>query len=258
MKIVWSSSGDEIEVVPANQELVEYYIHAIAPHNSFVCVECGIELEKAKRLIWALEDVNDFVTKHNIAPAFAVGDPYDQAYLNDLHRSWVKFSLATPKFVTLLRQKDPELVGHFRSINKLLHGIEKMFVQKWANIDNGDVRTVPNPFANALTHDVANVQIVFHDLGRNTFNKWMYFDNNLDPVDTNDYVHLPVEIELNLNRPVSFQPPADYVEWCNSNGIAQPPGRWLNLGNIKDLEQRLADYRHLLIRNKNVDMFLAI
>jgi hypothetical protein len=258
MKLVWLSSGDEIEVTPSDQELAEYYVNAIAPYNNFVCTESGIETEKATKLIWALEDINRFVTEHKIAPAFAMGNPYDQQYLNELHRAWVKFSLATPKFVTLLRQKDPDLVGHFRSINKLLHGIEKMFVQKWANIDHGDIRTVSNPFVNALSHDIANVQIVFHDLGRSTFNKWIYFDNNLDSQDTNDFINLPIEIEIDLSRPISVQPPKNYVEWCNNNGIASPPGRWLNLGNLKDLEQRLLDYRCILIRNRTVDMFLVM
>jgi hypothetical protein len=258
MKIVWSSTGDELNVVPTNQALAEYYINAIAPYNQFVCTEYGIDADKASRLIWALEDVNKFVTQHKIAPAFAIGDPYDQRYLNELHRAWVKFSLATPKFVTLLRQKDPELVGHYRSINKLLHSIEKMFVQKWSNIENGDVHSVPNTFPNALSHDIANVQIVFHDLGRNTFNKWANFDNDLDAEDTNDFVNLPVEIEINLCRPMSFQPPANYVEWCTAHGITNPPGRWMNLGNIANLEERIADYRRLLIRNRTVDMFLTL
>jgi hypothetical protein len=258
MKIVWSSTGDELEIVPTNQALAEYYVNAIAPYNRFVCTESGIDVDRANRLIWALEDINQFVTQHNIAPAFEVGDPYDQRYLNELHRAWVKFSLATPKFVMLLRQKDPELVTQWRGINKLLHSIEKMFVQHWSNTDNGDIRTVPNPFPDALSHDIANVQIVFHDLGRNTFNKWMYFDNDLDPVDTNDYVNLPVEIELNLNRPIAFDPPGDYLAWCTAQGLTHAPGRWLNLGNILDLETRIADYRKLLIRNRTVDMFLAM
>lgn len=258
MKIVWSSSGDEIELVTKNQELCEYYVHAIAPYNCFRCTESAIDLTKVEYLKWALDDVNAFLTKHKIAEAFSVGDPLDQQWLNELHRSWVKFHLATPKIIQLLRSKEPDLVNRFRGINKTLHGIEQMFVQKWASNNDGDVRTVTNPFANALSNDIANVQVVFHDLGRSTFNKWMYFDNDLDPIDTNDFDNLPIEIEISLCRPVDYQPPANYVDWCHASGLAQPPGRWLNLGNIKDLEEKLTDYRHLLIRNKDIDMFLAI
>jgi hypothetical protein len=258
MKLIWLSSGDEIEVTPSNQELAEYYVDAIAPYNNFVCTESGIEAEKATRLIWALEDVNRFVTEHKIAPAFAMGDPYDQQYLNELHRAWVKFHLSTPKIIQLLRVKQPDLINQFRGVNQTLHSIEQMFHQVWASIDNGEVHQVPNPFANALTHDIANVQIVFNDLGRNTFNKWLYFDNNLDPVDTNDFVSLPVEIEINLKRPINYTAPSHYVDWCKQQGLDQPPGRWLNLGNIRDLESKLEHYRHVITRNRSVDMHIAM
>jgi hypothetical protein len=258
MKLVWLSSGDEIEIVPANQELCEYYIHAIAPYNRFVCMESSIDHAKIDYLKWALEDINAFLTRYKIAPAFVVGNAFDQNWLNELHRAWVKFHLATPKIIQLLRAKEPDLINRFRGINKTLHGIEQMFVQVWANIDNGEVHKVPNPFVNALGHDMANVQVVFNDLGRNTFNKWLYFDNNLDPDDTNDYNNMPVEIEINLNRPINYTAPSAYVDWCKQQGLDTPPGRWLNLGNIRDLEFRLEDYRNILMRNRSVDMHIAM
>lgn len=258
MKLVWASSGDEIEIVPANQELCEYYVHAIAPYNCFRCTESSIDTTKIDYLKSALDDINTFLTRYKIAPVFPVGDPLDQKWLNELHRSWVKFHIATPKIIQLLKSRESDLINCFREINKTLHRIERMFVQVWASRENGAVHKVSNPFSNALSHDMANLQIVFHDLGRTTFNKWLHFDNDLDAVDTNDYINMPVEVELNLNRPMSFQPPAEYISWCKSNGLEQIPGRWLNLGNIKDLEDRLTDYRHLLIRNKNIDMLLTI
>ena len=258
MKLVWLSSGDEIEIIPSNQELAEYYVDAIAPCNNFVCTESGIDTEKATRLIWALEDVNQFVTEHKSAPPFAPGDPYDQQYLNELHRSWVKFNLNTPKFIQLLEHKEPLLIPKFRSINKLLHFIEEMFTQQWSSLRDDEVGLIDNPFSDSLSHDVANVQIVYHNLGRNTFNKWINFDDNLDIDDTNDFSQLATEIGINLVRPAEYTAPITYVDWCKEHNLTTPPGRWLNLGNIKNLQERLTEYRNMLIRNSRFDMRLVI
>ena len=232
-------------------------MQSIAPFNNFVCIESTIDTDLSHRLTWALEEVNSFLVQHKIGNPFVLGDPYDQNYLNQLHRTWVKFSLSNPGFVSLLKLKDPTLVGKFRSINKTLHLIEKTFYQRWVSASNGEVNLVDNP-GFELSHDQANIQLVFNDLGRMTYNKWVNFDNDLDPVDTNDFEHLPAEIEISLARPCTQSAPPEYVEWCKQLGLSSAPGRYLNLGNIKNLEQRLTDYRHLLARNKNIDMFLAI
>ena len=258
MKLVWLPSGDEIEIVPANQELCEYYVHAIAPYNCFRCTESSIDQSNIDYLIQAIEDVNEFLIRYKIAPAFAVGNPIDQNWLNELHRAWVKFHLATPKIIQLLRAKEPDLMSRFRGINTTIHSIEQMFQQTWSSTDNGEVHQVPNPFPDALTHDIANVQIVFNSLGRSTFNKWMQFDNNLDPEDTNNFGNLAVEIEINLKRPINYTAPSQYIDWCKQQGLAQLPGRWANLGNIRDLESKLVDYRHVLTRNKSVDMHIKL
>lgn len=258
MKLVWSHTGDELEIIPTNAELAEYYVHTMSVYNSFSCTYNGIDIDKAQHLLLALDDINQFVTQHKIYTAFAVGDPYDQRYLNELHRAWVKFSIDVPKFIQLLELKQPNLILTFRDINKFIHFIEEMFTQRWTSIDDNKVTLLDNPFENALSHEMANVQIVYHNLGRNTFNKWVNFDDDLDPIDTNDFSKLATEIEINLMRPVEYTVPASYVEWCTTHNIKNPPGRWLNLGNIKNLQQRQTEYRNVMIRNSKFDMRLVI
>jgi hypothetical protein len=258
MKLVWSHTGDELEIVPTNTELAEYYVHALAVYNSFSCTDNGIDTDKAQHLLLALDDINQFLTQHKIATAFAVGDPYDQRYLNELHRNWVKFNISTPKFVQLLKLTEPALIPKFRSINKLLHYIEEMFTQQWTSVENNEVALIDNPFEHALSHDMANVQIVYHNLGRNTFNKWANFDDDLDVADTNDFSQLATEIEINLARPAKYTAPIEYIDWCGHHDLPVPPGRWLNLGNIKNLQHNLTEYRNILIRNSRFDMRLVI
>jgi hypothetical protein len=258
MKLVWLQTGDELEIVPTNTELAEYYVHAMAVYNSFSCTDNSIDTDKAQHLLLGLEDVNRFLTQHKIATAFAVGDPYDQQYLNQLHRDWVKFCIKVPKFIQMLTLKDPNLALTFRNINKLLHFIEEMFTQRWACLDNNEVSLLDNPFENVLSHEMGNVQIVYHNLGRNTFNKWVNFDDDLDLDDTNDFSKLATEIEIHLMRPVEYTAPASYIKWCEKNNIATPPGRWLNLGNIKNLQEKQTEYRNVMIRNSKFDMRLVI
>ena len=256
MKLVWNSTGDELEFIPDNQSLCEYFIGQLN-HCALTCVHDDVRDSEPNRLISILTDINDFFVKHKVAEPFAIGDPLDQKYLNELHRSWVKFHSLNPNIILLLRMKDEQLVAKFRNINKCLHQIEKMFSQIWLGTKNGEVVTFDNPYPHLLTFSTANIQILYNDLGRTTHNKWINFDNNLDQIDTNDYANLSAEIQLNLNRPEQQIPPANYVEWCQQRGLSGAPGRWINLGNLVNLEQSLADYRQVVMRNTNNEMFIV-
>jgi hypothetical protein len=139
----------------------------------------------------------------------------------------------------------------------MLHKIEKMFVQSYIGMHDAQVVTLDNPFENSLSFNTANLQLYYHDLGRNTFNKWANFDNVLDQEDTNDYAKLAADLHLNLNRAMVQSAPANYVAWCQLQQLATVPGRWINLGNFVDLDTNLADYREILVRNNNTDIILA-
>lgn len=257
MKVVWITSGDELEFAPENHSLCEYFITNLAG-RSLICDHSDVDSAWHDQLLSYLHTVNRMLEHTGIGDSFDIGDPYDQQYLNQLHRNWVKFHLANPNIIIFLQQHDQSLVAKFRGINSTLHKIEKMFVQSWIGIENNEVLTWNNPFENVLTFSTGNLQVFYNDLGRNTYNKWVNFDNVIDQEDTNDYKTLAAEIRLNLNRSEQLLPPTNYVEWCKSHGLTTVPGRWINLGDFVDLENRLTDYRKLLVRNNQQPMTLVL
>lgn len=257
MKLVWISSGDEIELVPYNQLLGEYYCTQLNQH-ALVCDHSDVDASQHDQLLDYLQIVNQFFAEKNIDQKFESGDPYDQQYLNDLHRKWVKFHLANPAIITVLANFDQSLVQKFRGINSTLHKIEKMFVQSYYGVEHGEVLTWTNPFDNSTAFSTSNIQIFYNDLGRNTYNKWINFDDQLDDIDTNDYKKLAAEIRVNLNRSEQLEAPDNYVQWCRKHGLNEIPGRWINLGDFKNLQENLADYRKLMVRNNQQPISIVL
>ena len=88
----------------------------------------------------------------------------------------------------------------------------------------------------------------FDDLGRSSWNKFINWDNNIVDTDTNDFECLSGRIELNLNRPLTIDPPIDYVNWCQTHGVPAA-GKCISLGNIVDLDRDLSQIRKILVRN---------
>jgi len=221
-----------------------------------MCVHNEVDPTWPSQLIDYLQTINTCFESMKL-PCLDIGNPLDQQFLNSLHRQWVKFHLDNPKIIALLRLKNSELVTKFRGINKLLHKTEKMFSQCYLGQNEDQVINMHNPFHNALSFSTANLQLYYHDLGRNTFNKWINFDEVLDDGDTNDYVKLSADVQLNLGRSLQQQAPTNYLEWCQKHGLSSAPGRWVNLGNFVDLETQLTSYRELLMRNLHSDILLV-
>ena len=256
MKLVWLSTGDELEFTPTSHTLCEYFVTELK-QRQLSCIDNKIDVDYADKLLGLVADINHVLAKTQSSNTFDISDPYDQRCLNKLHSDWVKIHLNQPNFVNLLQLIDSELVTKFRAINKTLHAIEKMFIQHWAGIEDDMVIRFERDFSSLLTFDTTNVLIAYNNLGRSTFNKWINFDNDIGHEDTNDYQTLPVELRLSLSRTEIQEPPSNYVEWCKQQGLKTVPGRTISFGNFVDLEKNLTDYRKVMIRNSHNQMTLT-
>lgn len=257
MKVVWTSSGDEIEFAPENHALCEYFINGLN-NLSLACVHSDVNTDWPTQLLENLQHINQLLQDTKLALPFELGDPFDQQYLNRLHSQWVKLHLTYPKIIVFLNLKNANLIKKFRGINTMLHRTEKMFVQSYMGMQETHVFSMHNPFEDALSFSTANVQLYYHDLGRNIFNKWTNFDSVLGQEDTNDYDKLAADVHLNLNRPMIQSAPTNYAEWCKQQGLNTVPGRWVNLGNFVNLDDKLTDYRKIMARNNNTNIVLAV
>ena len=82
-----------------------------------------------------------------------------------------------------------------------------------------------------LNFNRCNISLTSYNLGRQTFDKWWKYDDNVIDTDTNDHYTLSGRIRISLERPQTLAPPIEYVDWCKSNKI-DVIGYRLGLGNF--------------------------
>lgn len=250
-KLIWENTGDELTFVPTFPDLLEYYIEQLnqANANSFDCSRSRFkpnlitQLEDNLKLCAPLADRIPFeITEWS-------GDVLDQDFLNRLHRDWVKTGQKFPTLPLLLRALNG-LDVNYRDINLNLHALESSFVFEFINY-GADQFQVKNIFGtDVIGFDLANITLGFDNLGRSSWDKFKWFDNNARDSDTNNYQMLSGLIELNLNRPMRQTAPPEYIQWCRDHNVSVT-GASISLGNIVDLEKNLTSYRKVLIRNTN-------
>lgn len=248
-KLVWQLTGDEIDFVPVNFALLEYYVCQLNQQsaNQFHCKDSKFTDANVSALTDSLAMVETRASRLPMQISDWQGDVLDQTYLNQLHMQWVKTNLEYPSLTQLLRAMK-NLDQPFREINNCLHTVESSFRFSFANyeIDPCQIDNIFGP--EIMSFDLPNLTMGFDSLGRSTWNKFLNWDNNVKDTDTNDHQQLSGLIDLSLLRPISRQPPAEYAQWCQQHQIPVI-GSKVGLGNIIDLEANLTDIRKILARN---------
>lgn len=248
-KIVWEKSGDEISFTPIFPDLLVYYTERLNRDcaNCFQLRETKFDPKTVDDLEYSIKSVKKLSDKIPFLIDDQIGDLLDQNYLNTLHYQWVKTGLKYPALPVLLRQMNG-MDQTFRDINKLLHRLENSFQSEFVNYHD-DPYQIDNIFGSSiLSFDIANLSIGFDNLGRSSWEKFLNFDNNATDVDTNDFKKISGQVTLVLRRPISSQPPQEYIDWCSEHDVPVV-GKTLNLGNIIDLDKKLNDIRKIIVRN---------
>jgi hypothetical protein len=246
MKLVWSTTGDEIEIVPSYQKLCDLYTDVVQEKNTFFCADQKISVDHIQLYHHNLNNVLEHLSVLGINHQFEIGDPFDQQHLNRQHKAWVAVQQKYPRISEVLGKG----AVYWHAINKSIHACEEMWQQTWKNKHTNWL--APNPYKHILSFSTNNVRLHYADLGRSTFNKFENHDNDLE--DASDYSQISGEIVIDLSRPIDYTPPNSYIRWCMDRGLKEIPGKYMNLGNIKDLEPRQEDYRRILFRNQNNNM----
>ena len=248
-KLIWETSGDEILFKITFPDLFEYYLDQLKQKNSnnFFCRKKKFSNDLISALQHSIQNVEQLKDKLPFVIDDWSGDVLDQNYLNKLHRDWVKTGITYPKIISLLRvMKNADV--HYRNINLDLHNLESSFNYEFVNY-NTDPFQVENIFGKKITgFDFNNLMLGFDNLGRSTWEKFKNWDNNVNDTDTNDYQMLGGIVNFSLSRPLTRQPPLNYVEWCQYHNV-EVTGTSISLGNIVDLNKKLTDIRKILIRN---------
>jgi hypothetical protein len=240
MKLVWQKTGDFIDCDPIDYSFVEFWLDN---QNNFEwnTTSCFPQQELIDELTILIDRVHINLNKLKISLIDTPADFVCQNTLNTLHRNWVQLHLTHPNISNLFGS---EFKIDIERINKALHELE----ESW----NLVIKSEQLPFVN--THRIpmnfgdSNIKILYANLGRSTYNKWLNFDDNVTDVDTNNYNEINPLLLLKLNRSHSTTPPLEYANWCSKHQVRPTPDKIL-LANFKDLASKQDTYRSLFMKN---------
>lgn len=233
--LVFIKSGDSIQLVHHNMELVNYYIESLdsTNKNNFT-ISVTTLIDNIDYLKQCIIDIDKFLIskfKFNTFSKFVDIELYNQLVLNEIHKVWVNFQLEKASIITLLHKVDDELVKKFRDINNILHNIESVKF-KLVNFDSHNIWSCKNIFGtDIIDFNNYNVKIEFNDLGRITYDKWRNHDTNINDSDTSDWETLGGELILRTNKPFETDAPKIYKTFCKNNNIPII-GHTVGLGNF--------------------------
>lgn len=255
MKLVWSKTGDDLDLDILDSPLVNYWLEQIEYKNlNSFSLEPGRLFDisiKTQLLTMLVANVN----RHLPEDALPEGDCYDQDYLNSLHREWVKIQLRRPSIKSYLALKDPELSNSFDEINRELHKIERMC--KYFYQTMRPMTVFRNPFMDrveSISQQHSHVFISYKNLGRTAWHKWSVGDTNLNDTDTNEYDLLSTDIILDVSQPAGSSLPKAFIDACSQAGV---PAIGPELGLARfNLDRGWASIHTILRRNVQPENFM--
>lgn len=240
--LVWTLTGDEIPLIPCNNELYEYFVSQLDAHRvNRYCAPYTDHSDMFDQFNEAVSTLNTVLKNKFKCSTFDLTDPnwHDQTLLNQLHREWVKLHQQYPSIGSIIERTEPGSSIYLYRLNKLIHAMEQQFDQ--FQLINDTVS-----FDNVFDYDLTTcgldgLMINYNNLGRSSFNKWLNFDS-IEDSDTNNFNEIYTELTMSLARPRSYPVPKEY----NNNRLL---GDKIGLANFDKLEENLLHYRQLVYKN---------
>lgn len=254
MILVWEKSGDSLEIDVDNHELAEYWVSELTRTNKTTFDFVGSTLPDNSiplKLADCLDSTNRVLQKFGIDPLMDPNSDWlNQDNLNVLHSRWVKILHKHSKLCEILHKiADKSVEQKFHDVNNLIHQIEFKALVEYTNSKEVTWQT-PNIFGSEITKfGQWHVELHYQNLGRSNYEKWYNYDHNVDDSDTNNFTHIGGLVYFNLCRPITLQPPAEYINYCAEHKIT-PYGNKLPIGNFVE---DITTLRHVFKRNVNTE-----
>jgi hypothetical protein len=203
----------------------------------------------------------------------------DQRTLNQQHAVWVKSQAHTINIDELRADLDPARarIGHqlhdmypdhirdilmaevmtklgylpaYEEVNLAVHRLEHFFSGALELKSDRKWQVFDNPFVHSIysSNDVVNLSFGYTYVGRQYYNKWQYFDTELEFDDHYNYEQIEWAFQINLSRPQTIPFSREFLAWCEQKGVP-PISTQIPIANVVDLEQDLTYYRTMLYRN---------
>jgi hypothetical protein len=286
--LVFDNSGDTLSFdVVYNHELFEFFVEKTnaAGQNSFSNHQSLFKQidSKLTQLHWSLSKTNEVLydlTKKSFKQQDILTNYLDQNFLNKTHCEWVYSQncivdidvlrhsavASQAKIGNMLHDIYPdeirqvkiapilEKLGYiypYEEVNMSIHRLESSFNksnlefradQKWNVFDN--------PFAKTMisNNDVVNFSFGYTYIGRQYYNKFEYFDTNLQYNDHYNYETLEFAFQLNLAKPQTVPYSTEFVKWADEHNV-KPITTQLPIANLANIDSNLFDYRKILYKN---------
>jgi len=259
--LVFNESGDSIEFDAIQPDVVEFYVNWLdsSGTNNFVIrpkqTEPLTSYDRSELRQYFAELVPRLRDEYGISCFDDIDlttDWFNQDKLNRIHECYVKMCLLHDPNINYEFSKTPEDMYKLLTLNQGVHWSEKRWMARFMNVIHQApdfVLPPANPFKHDITtFDLCNLSIMYGGLGRQTFDKWQCWDDNINDVDTRNFEDLYGDIHLNLDRPRTMLPPPEYVEYCTDHNVVAQ-GTHVALGNAVDLPDRLGMYREVMHNN---------
>jgi hypothetical protein len=286
--LVFDNSGDIIPFeVLYNHELFEFFVDKSnnEGQNSFSNRQIlSRELDKKiTHLHWAISKTNEvlyFLTGKSFDQHNNLENYLEQDFLNKTHCDWV-FSQARTVDIDRLRFSNDsnlakignqlhdmypdrirtvkvaailEKLGYiypYEEVNMGVHRLENSFIK--TNLEfsaDNKWEVFSNPFCNSLisNNNVVNFSFGYTYVGRQYYNKFQHFDNDLKYLDHYNYETLEFSFQINLQQPQTIAHSPEAIAWAEKNNIPLITEQ-LPIANISNLTENLFEYRKLLYRN---------
>ncbi len=287
-QLVFENTGDFIpfEVV-SNHELFEFFVdQANQKHqNSFSNNKVLFnELDKKiTHLHWAISKTNEvlyYVIGYSFDQHTDLEQYLDQNFLNKTHSDWV-FSQYSDIDIDALRYNTnsnqaklgnqlhelyPDAIrviktapamrqlGYiypYEEVNLGVHGIETAFSKHQLEFSSDDKWNVfDNPFTDSMVsnNNVTNFSFGYTYVGRQYYNKFEFFDDNLTYSDHYNFEQLEFSFQLNLQKPQTIPYSKEATAWADTHGVPLITDQ-LPIANTVGISENLFEYRKILFRN---------
>ena len=295
--LVFENTGDSIPFeLMHNRELFEFFVEkSISQNQNRFSDNQTIAQQVGKSLTdlhWALSNTNEVLydlVGINFPQSDNLEKYLDQSLLNRIHAEWV-FSQNRKVQVHQLRFNSDSNIARlgkqlhdqfsddisetrlavamqhlgrifpYEDVNMAVHRLESIFTSniefnaniKWEVFDNPFRKTsmVSNP-------NRMNFTFGYTYVGRQLYNKFEYFDMNLECEDHYNYETLEYSFNLNLQQPetVAFSP--EFLAWCDRHD-RRPMAKQIPVANMIDLDKHLTEYRKILYNNSQANNSASI
>lgn len=286
--LVFDNSGDALPfTVKYNHDLFAFFVEKTnnANQNSFsnhCCLFRQVE-PKLTHIQWALSKTNEVLydlTRYSFKQQSELENYLDQNFLNMTHCEWVnsqKYIVDIDQLMHSSNHNEARLgnklhemysddirqvkvaeimdkLGYlypYEEVNMAVHRLESQFNksnlefkadQKWNVFDN--------PYVDQFisNNDVVNFSFGYTYVGRQYYDKFVNFDNELQYSDHYNYEQLEYAFQLNLLKPQTIPFSSEYNEWSKRLGVKQVANQ-IPIANLSDIDTNIFEYRKILYRN---------